>query len=256
VSAVVCPQWTEIDFEASDGEGCAMTKAHDQRMTLHILTHVPEHEPREDDPHYHLFERVKARMKRQGLWKCVINDDYCDGNVELHHSHVEYSQINSIDIEKVNAQLGLDLDDDDEFQEWIESPGNLEPLCVVHHRTHFGVHVIPGPLWEPLRYRRKGAKPSAEFLTADEAMADPENTVIEKKVKTTTTRRRPTAKGVEADIETDETDEVAVVAPDHHLVEAKVERRKAVQHKEAAVPRPRAAKKEEKKGFFGRLFGG
>ncbi len=232
-----------------------MPEAHDQKMTLHILTHVPEHEPREDDPHYHLFEQVKARMKRQGLWRCAINDDYCGGNVELHHSHIEFSQVNSTDLDKVNAQLGLHLDDDKEFQEWIESPGNLEPLCAVHHRTHFGVHVIPGPLWEPLRFRAKNAKPSAEFQTADEAEADPDNTVVEKTVKTTTTRRRPTAKGVEAETKTDVKTAVKVVAPDHHTVEHKVEHKTSVEHKEAAVPHQRAPQ-AKKKGLFSRLFGG
>lgn len=143
-----------------------MTAAHDQALTLHLITHVPEHEPRASDPHYHLFEQVKARLKRQGLWKCVIGDDYCSVPVELHHSHIEYSQADGADLEKVNQQLGLDLADDEQFQAWIESPGNLEPLCATHHRTHFGIHVIPGPLWEPLRYRRAGALPAAEFVPA------------------------------------------------------------------------------------------
>jgi hypothetical protein len=146
-----------------------MTDAHDQKLTLHLVTHVPEHEPREDDPHYHLFAQVKARLKRQGLWKCVINDDYCGGNIELHHSHVEHSLINASDPAKVAAALGLHFDDDEAFQAWIESPGNLEPLCATHHRTHFGIHVIPGPLWEPLRYRKAGAPPSAEFVAAKDA---------------------------------------------------------------------------------------
>lgn len=56
-----------------------MTAAHNQMQTLHILSHVPEHEPREQDPHYHLFEQAKARIKRQGLWKCAIGDDLCGG---------------------------------------------------------------------------------------------------------------------------------------------------------------------------------
>lgn len=146
-----------------------MTAAHDQKLTLHLLAHVPEHEPRETDPHYHLFEAAKRRLKAQGLWKCVIGDDLCGGPVELHHSHIEFSQINNVDLERVNAQLGLHLDDDAAFQEWVESPGNLEPLCATHHRTHFGVHVLPGPLWEPLRYRRAGTAPSAEFIPASQA---------------------------------------------------------------------------------------
>lgn len=140
--------------------------AHDQRLTLHILAHVPAHEPREDDPHYRLFEQAKARLKRQGLWKCVIDDTMCSGEVELHHSVVEYSEINAVDPDKIAKAFGLHFDDDEDFQAWINSPGNLEPLCATHHRTHLGVHVLPGPFWEPLRYLRGGAQPPAEFIPA------------------------------------------------------------------------------------------
>lgn len=142
------------------------TAAHDQALTLHILTHVPAHEPRETDPHYHLFEAAKRRMKAAGLYKCAIGDDYCGGALELHHSHIEFSQQGGMDLDKVNQQLGLHLADDEAFAAWIESPGNLEVLCAVHHRTHYGVHVIPGPLWEPLRYRKAGMLPAAEFVPA------------------------------------------------------------------------------------------
>ena len=233
-----------------------MTEAHDQRLTLHLITHVPEHEPREDDPHYHLFEQVKARMKRQGLWKCVINDDYCGGNVELHHSHIEFSQTAGIDLTKLNAQLGLDLDDDEEFQKWIESPGNLEPLCAVHHRTHFGVHVIPGPLWEPLRYRAATAKPAAEFVTAAEAEA---GTTVVKTTKTTTVKRRATKAGVETDTKGDEKTAVKVVSGHHTVAEEHEEHHLEEKH---TTPRPRKAdtdqadadKTKEHKGFLGRLF--
>jgi len=225
-----------------------MTEAHDQRLTLHLLTHVPAHEPREDDPHYHLFEQVRARMKRQGLLKCAINDHYCGGNVELHHSHVEFSQANGVDLNKINKALGLDLDDDEEFYEWINSPGNLEPLCEVHHRTHFGVHVIPGPLWEPLRYRAYNAKPSAEFIPADELDDDTE---VESKVtRTTTTRRHPTRAGVETDTKVDEKTDVKVKSG-HRTVAEHVEQH----HTEEKRTAPRR-KAPEKKGFWRRMFGG
>ena len=35
--------------------------AHDQKLTLHIEEHVQAHDPRETDPHYHLFLQAKAR---------------------------------------------------------------------------------------------------------------------------------------------------------------------------------------------------
>lgn len=142
-----------------------MTSAHDQKMTLHIIAHVPEHAPREEDPHYHLFEQAKSKLKKQGLYKCVIDDDLCGGQLELHHTHVEFSQINAVDTEKVEKQLGLHFENDEEFQVWVESPGNLEVLCANHHRTHFGIHVLPAPLWEALRFHKAGTAPAAEVGT-------------------------------------------------------------------------------------------
>jgi hypothetical protein len=144
-----------------------VTEAHDQRLTVHIVAAVPEHEPRPGDPHYDLFQKATARLKRQHLWKCAINDDYCAGEIELHHTHIEATPFKNIDLKRVNEAFGLHLDDDDAFQEWIESPGNLEALCVMHHRGHYGVHMLPHPLWEPLRYRKRSVKPSAEVESTD-----------------------------------------------------------------------------------------
>jgi hypothetical protein len=150
----------------------AVTVAHDQAMTLHVLAHIPDHAPREDDPHYHLFEQAKARLKRQGLWKCMINDDLCGGEPELHHTFIEFSQINEVDPAKIQQALGLHFDSDEQFQEWAESPGNLEVLCSQHHRAHFGIHVIPGPLWEALRFRKAGTAAAAEFVAASDMPKD------------------------------------------------------------------------------------
>jgi hypothetical protein len=141
-----------------------MTDAHKQMMNLHLAVSVPEHEPRESDPHYHLFNQAKARIKRQGLWQCIINDDLCSGGPELHHSHIEFSQINNMDLHKVEQAFGVNFETDEDFQKWIESPGNLEVLCMAHHRTRFGIHEIPAPLWETFRYRKTGTDPAAEVL--------------------------------------------------------------------------------------------
>lgn len=147
----------------------SVTVAHDQAMTLHVLAHIPDHAPREDDPHYHLFEQAKSRLKRQGLWKCIIGDDLCGGEPELHHTFIEFSQINQVDPKKIQQALGLHFENDEDFQAWAESPGNLEVLCSQHHRAHYGIHVIPGPLWEALRFRRAGSEAAAEFVPASEA---------------------------------------------------------------------------------------
>lgn len=150
----------------SHGDELDVVAAHDQPLTLHLIAHVPDHSPREEDPHYHLFEEMKARMKRLGLLKCAIGDELCSGPIEIHHSEVEFSQINATDPDKVAKALGLHFDDDEAFQEWVEGPGNAEALCVAHHRTHFGVHVLPEPFWKALRYRKAGSKPAAEFVPA------------------------------------------------------------------------------------------
>lgn len=146
----------------------AVTVAHDQAMTIHLLSHIPDHAPREDDPHYHLFEQAKARLKRQGLWKCMIDDDLCAGVPELHHTYIEFSQINEVDPARVQRELGLHFETDEDFQEWAESPGNLEVLCSNHHRAHYGIHVIPGPLWEALRFRKAGTAAAAQVVTNKE----------------------------------------------------------------------------------------
>ena len=146
--------------------------AHDQPLTIHLLQHVAKHDRREDDPHYHLFERAKARLKRQDLWKCVLNDELCDGEPELHHTFVEFSQINDVDPAKIEAALGLHFESDEDFQVWAESPGNLEVLCRAHHISHLGIHSIPGPLWEAIRFHKAGTAPAAEVVTAAEAKGE------------------------------------------------------------------------------------
>ena len=135
------------------------TPAHDQRQTISLIRHYPDHEPRADDPNYPLFEQARARLKRQGLLKCVIGDADCDGQIELHHAHVEFAYSHLVDLERLNELLGLHLDDDDEFQKWIESPGNLEPLCKRHHTGVLGVHLIPSADWDVVRVHKVKTTP-------------------------------------------------------------------------------------------------
>jgi 3-methyladenine DNA glycosylase/8-oxoguanine DNA glycosylase len=144
-----------------------MTDAHKEQLNLSLVVSTPEHEPRESDPHYKLFNQAKARIKKQGLWKCIINDDLCSGEPELHHSHIEFSQINNMDEKKIEEAFGLHFTNDEEFQEWIESPGNLEVLCTSHHRTLYGIHAIPDPLWQAIRFRKNGTEAAAQHVTKE-----------------------------------------------------------------------------------------
>jgi hypothetical protein len=136
-----------------------MTDAHDQHQRISLIRHYPDHQPRADDPNYHLFDQAKARIKRQGLWRCALDDADCDGQLELHHSHVEFAYANLIDIPRLDQALGLHLTDDTDFQAWIESPGNLEVLCKQHHTGVLGIHLIPTADWDTVRVHKTGADP-------------------------------------------------------------------------------------------------
>lgn len=140
------------------------TPAHEQKTTIHLLEHIQEHAPRENDPHYALFNQAKARIKRLGLMKCVIPDCTFPGPMELHHDKVEFSEQNGVDLEKFNVYYGLHLANDKEFKAYIEGEGNLEVLCPVHHRTKLGVHELPGPFWNALRIWKSNIPPPAEVI--------------------------------------------------------------------------------------------
>lgn len=126
------------------------TTAHQQEVTIRFIERWPAHEPRKSDPYYRYFAKAKARLKAQGLLKCNVLSDYHEGPIELHHSVIEFAHLNDVDITKLNALFGLSLDDES-FRVWAEGPGNLEPLCRLHHRGQEGVHSLPEPEWNTLR---------------------------------------------------------------------------------------------------------
>lgn len=132
--------------------------AHDQKLTVHLVEHIPPHGPRGA-----AFERAKARMKALGLDKCAIEGCDTGAQIEYHHSIVEHAWQGGVDVEKLNRAFGLHLTDE-EFAAWVQSPGNLEPLCSVHHRTQLGIHALPEPLWNLVRIWRQGMEPPAEHV--------------------------------------------------------------------------------------------
>lgn len=153
------------------------TPAHEAEVKIRFIERWPAHEPRAKDPHYHLFAQAKARLKRQGLLKCNVLSDYHYGAIELHHDKVEYAHIGDIDLAKFNKAYGLDLTDE-QFQEYVEQEGNLEPLCTLHHRGQEGVHSLPEPEWNVLR-TSKDPKEAITALANSEigVQNDPEHTI-------------------------------------------------------------------------------
>jgi len=107
-----------------------VTAAHYQSTTIHIREAVPEHPPRVGDPHYKYFNQAKARLTKLGKMKCWVGNHECAGDLELHHSLVEYSLQEGVDIskfEELYPEFGLTSDE--QFLEFIEGEGNLTVLC-------------------------------------------------------------------------------------------------------------------------------
>lgn len=134
-----------------------MTDAHEQTETHRYLMHYPAHPPRNEDPHYKDFEEYRRKTKATA--KCALGahrDDFseCGGELELHHSHIEFSLQNGVDL----AWLERDypgVSDPDSVGAWVESADNLEWLCEVHHRGPGGVHTAAASDFEAERYVRR-----------------------------------------------------------------------------------------------------
>lgn len=145
-----------------------MTAAHSQGETHRYLMHYPEHPPRKDDPHYKDFEAYRRKTKATA--KCSLGEhrnDFgeCSGELELHHSHIEFSLQNGVDL----AWLEKDypgVSDPHSIGAWVESGDNLEWLCEAHHRGAGGVHNASSSDFEATRYVRN--------LISDERPGEPE----------------------------------------------------------------------------------
>jgi hypothetical protein len=125
--------------------------AHDQATTHHYLVHYPEHPAREGDPHYRDFEHYRKQTKDTA--KCAFaieigDESECNGGLELHHTHVEFSLQNGVDLE----HLYPGISNPDEVGAWIETAPNLTWLCASHHRGHGGVHVAAAADFEASKW--------------------------------------------------------------------------------------------------------
>ena len=117
-------------------------EAHDQKVTNSYIVHYPAHPERTDDPHYKDFNAYRERTKATAV--CAIGgarQDFseCYGGLELHHSHVEFSLQNGVDLKWLEAAYP-GISNPDEVGAWVESADNLEWLCESHHRGVGGIH--------------------------------------------------------------------------------------------------------------------
>ena len=133
-----------------------MTKAHDQKVTHRYVVHYPEHLPREGDPHYVDFEAYRRRTEATAV--CAFAQatgvtSECRGGLELHHSHVEFSLQNGIDL-AVLEKAYPGISDPTQVGAWVESAENLEWLCMWHHRGQGGKHSAAVADYEAERFVR------------------------------------------------------------------------------------------------------
>ena len=128
--------------------------AHDQAVTRHYVVRYPDHPERKSDPHYADFNSFRRRTHKTA--KCAIGlhrNDFseCGGQLELHHTHVEFALQNGIDL----AWLEVDypgISNPDSVGAWVESGTNLMWLCLRHHRGDNGIHVLSSADFEAQKY--------------------------------------------------------------------------------------------------------
>jgi hypothetical protein len=116
--------------------------AHDQATTHHYVIHYPQHAPRPEDPHYKDFEEYRRRTKATARCQFAVDTadaSECQGDLELHHSHVEFSMQNGVDLARLE-HIYPGISNPNEVGAWVETAANLTWLCEWHHRGHGGVH--------------------------------------------------------------------------------------------------------------------
>jgi catechol 2,3-dioxygenase-like lactoylglutathione lyase family enzyme len=143
-----------------------MTAAHTTKETLSVSFYFPEHEPRESDPHYHLFNAARARLKRLGklaCWRCGATE-----RIELHHALVEFSLANGVDVARFAALYPeFHVENDEDFLAFCESEGNLLALCRECHRGSQGIHSVVYSAWVVGRFWKHDLPPAAEVVPRD-----------------------------------------------------------------------------------------
>lgn len=129
--------------------------AHSQAETKHYTVAFPAHPARENDPHYRDFKHYRETHVDSAVCEFALrrggDTGECAGGLELHHSHVEFSMQQGVDL----AYLEKDfpgISNPDEIGAWVESEENFMFLCEKHHRGHGGIHNASASDYEASHY--------------------------------------------------------------------------------------------------------
>lgn len=128
--------------------------AHDQALTHRYVVRYPDHPERKSDPHYKDFNAYRRRTQKTA--QCAIGlhrNDFseCGGQLELHHTHVEFALQNGIHLSWLEVDYP-GISDPDSVGAWVESGTNLMWLCLRHHRGDNGIHVLSSADFEAQKY--------------------------------------------------------------------------------------------------------
>lgn len=133
-----------------------IVKAHEQVAAHRYTMHYPPHPPRAGDPHYRDFEAYRRATKDTAVCRFAErtgDPSECHGGLELHHSHIEFSLQNGVELERLERDYP-GVSDPTQVGAWIETAANLEWLCEWHHRGHGGVHSAAAADYEAEHYVR------------------------------------------------------------------------------------------------------
>lgn len=118
---------------------------HDEIRHLVDIMHYDDHPARVETPEFHHNkEELHAKIKSGEIEACLINNGYCEGQTEIHHFHVEYSENSAVDW--ILVQKDVKISNPDAME-------NLFPACHKHHMgTGTGIHMMSYPAYKVQRY--------------------------------------------------------------------------------------------------------
>lgn len=128
-----------------------------QRRSITEVIFLPEREERKESAEFH---HNKKTLKAEGHYTCFINNGYCEGQIELHHSVIEFSENNAIDWDKVTSDYP-NIDHVDDIDQMM-------PLCKKHHTGKYtGVHNTTQLAWIAQKYMKPEALAKFEAAVSD-----------------------------------------------------------------------------------------
>lgn len=149
----------------------APTGEHEQKLTIQVDVFIPDHPDRTESG---IFRAARNKLiANNPAAKCWV-DLGCEGDLELHHFHVEWCDADGVDWERMKVlhpAFDWTTFDPAHPETFIDSAYNASlVLCRKHHigKDH-GIHFLPYPTWLMQRNRR----PDFVFSPDEEVGAAP-----------------------------------------------------------------------------------